>query len=101
MSGGQPEFGLVMPFVTVQSKGGPHDDDSYVAGFQMGGLDANLKVAKTVSHSVLGLIRAENRDQADLIAMKHGFNMRITTDTGTGWLGIVFTNADEVSEGTE
>lgn len=37
------EYDLVMPFVTVTSAGGPHDDDAYVAGFEMGALDACLR----------------------------------------------------------
>lgn len=92
------QYGLVMPFVTVKSKGGPHDDDSYAAGFEMGRLDADLKVAKTCAHSVIGMIRSENRDQADLIAMKNGFILRVTNDSFTGWLGVVMTNADETTE---
>lgn len=66
----EPGYGLVMPFVSVQSKGGPHDDAAYAAGYAMGLLDAEL------GGSVFDqgrAIRIEDRQQADLIAMRHGF----------------------------
>lgn len=73
-------YGLVMPFLPVQSKGGPHDDNAYVAGFQMGRLDGLLN---TVAAAGLPLtdwfpeggetLRRDNREQADLIAMRYGF----------------------------
>lgn len=62
-------FDLVMPFVSVQSKGGPHDDSAFAAGYAMGLLDAEL------GGSVFDqgrAIRVEDRAQADLIAMRHG-----------------------------
>jgi len=67
------EFGLLMPFVTVTSRGGPHDDASYVAGYEMGQLDARLAAA---AHHHLGcpevvMLRC-NLPQAELIAMRHG-----------------------------
>lgn len=69
-------YDLVMPFVTVTSKGGPHDDQSYVAGWEMGNLDAALEYAtdRTVARS----IRSENAAQADLLAMKHGYRCELT-----------------------
>lgn len=70
------EYDLVMPFVTVASVGGPHDDESYVAGFEMGVLQARLRAAL---HHGLGLpevvIHRENVPQADLIAMDVGARM--------------------------
>ena len=72
-----PEMELVMPFVTVASVGGPHDDDAYVAGYEMGQLDARLAVLKSfASEPALTIgIREENRAQADLLAMRYGFVM--------------------------
>jgi hypothetical protein len=67
------EFGLLMPFVTVVSRGGPHDDESYVAGYEMGQLDARLAAA---GHHRLGcpevVMQRANLPQAELIAMRHG-----------------------------
>lgn len=66
----EASYELEMPFVAVRSRGGPFDDDAFVAGYQMGLLDAEL------SGSVFDqgrAISAANREQADLIAMRHGF----------------------------
>jgi hypothetical protein len=64
-------YDLVMPFVTVASKGGPHDDTAYVAGYEMGLLDAVLE--HTSDLIVERTIHASNAPQADLLAMKHGY----------------------------
>lgn len=63
-------YSLVMPFVTVASKGGPYDDDAYVAGYEMGQLDAALAL-RPEEHAAT--VRTENAIQADLIAMRHGY----------------------------
>jgi hypothetical protein len=65
-----PGYGMIMPFLPVQSKGGPHDDNAWVAGYEMGQLDAMLGGAVFDQGQA---IRRDNREQADLIAMKHGF----------------------------
>lgn len=68
------EYEMVMPFVTVTSKGGPHDDEPYTAGWEMGGLYARMEF--TVVHYPFTLtIRSESVPQADLIAMKFGYRM--------------------------
>lgn len=59
------EYGLVMPFVSTASQGGPHDDDSYVAGYEMGQLDAFLGEGSPAVHEQQ--IHAENGEQGDLI----------------------------------
>lgn len=64
------EIDLVMPFVVVASKGGPYDDDSYCAGYEMARLDAALEAGPR-HHQVT--IRTANATQADLIAMHHGY----------------------------
>lgn len=85
MNDDEQEFGydLVMPFLPVQSKGGPHDDNAYVAGYEMGLLDAQL------SGSIFDQGRAvhvENREQADLIAMHHGYVAEFTDQEIEGWV---------------
>lgn len=77
------EYGLIMPFLPVQSKGGPYADDAFVAGYQMGLLDAQL------GGSIYDQGRAvyvANRQQADLIAMKHGFVAEFTDEEVEGWV---------------
>jgi hypothetical protein len=73
MSDDEQEFGLLMPYVTVSSVGGPHDDESYVPGYEMGQLDARLAAC---AHHRLGcpevVVQRANLPQLELIAMRHG-----------------------------
>ena len=86
------ELELVMPFVTVTSKGGPHDDNSYTAGWEMGSLDARLEYEKS---AVLELtIHASNAPQADLLAMKHGYAGVVTESEVDGWSFLALTRMD-------
>lgn len=81
----EPGFDLVMPFVTVASKGGPHDDVSYVDGWAMGTLDARLEAQETNPAPIYeDTIRADNVPQADRIAMKHGYTAHFV-DGPDGW----------------
>ena len=98
----EAEYGLLMPFVTVTSRGGPHDDESYVAGYEMGQLDAQLAAAV---HHGLGcpevVVQRSNLPQAELIARRHGMvaterHMELTeTDNAdevrAEWAHVVFT----------
>jgi hypothetical protein len=84
---------LVMPFVTVTSRGGPHDDQSFTAGWQMGWLYCHLEHVAPMFYS--DTIREECRDQADLIAMKYGYQARFE-DAGDEWL---FMSLTRVADG--
>ncbi len=86
----QPQYGLVMPFVTVASKGGPHDDNSYCAGFEMGRLDTVLSLAAGIATSVERVIKVENQPQADLIAMRQGYTATFTESEVDGWIHAMF-----------
>lgn len=79
----EPAFELVMPFVTVASKGGPHEDQAYVAGWEMGALDAFLQHGYVVN-PWQQTIRTDNVPQADRIAMKHGWIPEFSDDED-GW----------------
>ena len=93
------EYGLLMPFVTVASVGGPHEDEPYAAGYQMGRIDGLLE------HGVPGFpleatIGAENLKQADLIAMRHG--CVIVHDPAAdvdGWAQVKFIPVTPTEEG--
>lgn len=74
---------LLMPFLSVASRGGPHEDDSYVAGWEMGALDAELRLGRPPA--VDRVIHTANRDQADLIAMRHGYTARVTPSNTDEW----------------
>jgi hypothetical protein len=82
------EYGLVMPFVAVTSKGGPWDDDAYCAGYEMGALDVRLEQQ---ADRVEATVQAGNREQADLLAMRHGYRAEYEhTDVGD-WVYMRFT----------
>lgn len=84
---------LVMPFVSVASKGGPFDDAAFSAGFEMGMLDALLGHAYSFGCQFRTL-REENRGQADLIAMRHGWRARFAESEVEGWVGAEFVRVD-------
>jgi hypothetical protein len=73
-------YGLVMPFVSVASRGGPHDDDSYVAGYECGQWSERMR-----AYACFGLgpakavmpVRTENVPQLDLLAMRWGLALII------------------------
>jgi len=85
--GQEPTYGLVMPFLPVTSKGGPYDDGAYVAGFEMGRLDALLSAHVFARHEAT--VHTANQEQADLIAMKHGYRMELVTGQD-GWVEVEF-----------
>lgn len=87
MSDADPEYELAMPFLPVRSRSGPHDDDAYVAGYEMGLLDMELRLARRVVEG--RPIRDENAEQADLIAMRHGYRASVTPQSdGWSWLEV-------------
>lgn len=94
------EYEMRMPFITVTSKGGPHDDDSYVAGWEMGALDRDLRMAALIQAEVTVTMHSENTGQADLIALSHGYVMRaIGHDAGVPeWAEVTFGPAREEEE---
>lgn len=85
------DYGLVMPFVTVASKGGPHDDDAYVAGYEMGKLDVELL---TMLDPFEREIHTENLPQADLLAMRHGWSVEQLGEADEHWTCLVFSPLD-------
>jgi hypothetical protein len=86
MTADEPGYGLVMPFVTVASKGGPHDDAAYCAGYEMGRLDAILQTGRQRGIGLLSTTcRTENQAQADLIAMHRGYTATFTESDVEGW----------------
>jgi hypothetical protein len=93
------EMSLVMPFVTCRSEGGPHDDQSYVCGYEMGKLDATLRNGIGLNYYEL-TIHTENVPQADLIAMEHGYAMTATQSTDVPeWTFAVFRRPEPTPTG--
>jgi len=96
----QTEYEVELPFVSVKSKGGPHDDDSFAAGFEMGTLDVILGTPYLQSHVMT--IQTANVKQADLIAMHYDFKMEIDGEednwTTVSFLRVCTCNEDHVPD---
>lgn len=93
---------LVMPFVNVTSRGGVFDDGAYTAGYEAGLLDAELR--DSLEPVQVRTLRADNREQADLIAMRHGWacvvepwDDNLPTHAVEGWLSIRFERLETAS----
>lgn len=93
MANDEPGYALVMPFVTTTDQGGPHDAESYIAGFEMGRLDATLSVMRQLGfRSHWTQIHASNRAQADLLAMRYRLIVEFTEyENFPEWLEAEFT----------
>jgi hypothetical protein len=75
-------YGLLYPFTVVTSKGGPYDDDAFVAGVQVGRIDMGLEVAR-VTGAVRYRVMAPTDlvKQLDLVGMARGWPvLRATAD---------------------
>lgn len=85
-------YGLLMPFLPVKSKGGPHDDDAFVAGWEMGKLDAYLSQDMSQLHTIAytTLVHEENWQQTDLLAMRYGFTAKFA-EPQDGWVAVRLT----------
>lgn len=81
-------YELVIPFLPVQSEGGPYDDLAYTAGFEMGALYARLE-AETSPGPIGITVHHENQQQADLIAMRHGYTTEFKGKTVHGWVSLL------------
>lgn len=87
------DFGLVLPFTVVKSKGGPFDDDAYAAGFEAGRVWAELDHRP---RSLTGSYRTVNVPQLDLIAMHFGYSLTVTDyDEWPDWKGCDFNRVVE------
>lgn len=79
-------FALVMPFVVCQSKGGPYDDASFVAGWQAGEIDRALTAAEVsrATRVEWDMVHAALVPQLELIAMRRGFPS-VTVESSDEW----------------
>ena len=65
----------VMPFLCVQSKGGPFEDKAFVAGVQLGILYQATMPPLAMLH-VISVVYSEIVSTLDLVAMKHGYRLQ-------------------------
>jgi hypothetical protein len=64
-----------MPYVTVTSRGGPHDDAAFVAGWVCGRIDAQLATIAAARAVATMHVPPSVVPQVDLIAMRHRYLM--------------------------
>lgn len=64
-----------VPVHCVVSQGGPYDDDSFIAGYQVGRVDAALWAARRACrpHVTVHHVLADVVEQLDLVAMHVGY----------------------------
>ena len=88
------EYGFVMPFNVCTSKGGPYEDQSFVAGFQTGAIFAMLEAAKAVgaASTLPHPVYVELLDQLDLIGMQFGFELVADLAEDPDWRLVWFQN---------
>lgn len=83
------DYSLVMPFVVCRSQGGPYDDQSFVAGWEMGALDALL--ANFPTRRFGRTVRTASMPQVELIAMRYGYT--VEAETTDEWTTATFTRS--------
>lgn len=96
MSSEETTYEPVMPFILVKSQGGPFDDGAFVAGMTCGALDQELTITAAL-HTLPRerYIDARFIPQVDLIAMRHGYQIRLgNLDEPSGWQVVEFGWAD-------
>jgi hypothetical protein len=91
---GHASYGLVLPFVAVKSKGGPHDDAAFVSGWRCGMISEALRVNKPFPATLKFNVQAEEVSQLDLVAMHHGWVME-SEEAPYGWTLVTFTKGTE------
>lgn len=97
MSDSDAEYGLVMPFVVVASVGGPYDDESFAAGWQLGSLDYNLADPARYLPLVV-TVPVPCIPQVDLIAMRHGCRTELGDEDDSGtWRTVRISTMEELA----
>lgn len=85
---------LVLPFVACRSRGGPFDDESFVAGFQCGEIDRALSVAALTGAQRVRFptVYASLLPQLDLVAMRHLYQLGPVTvsEQAPLWADVTF-----------
>lgn len=85
----EASYGLIMPFVCVESVGGPYDDEAFAAGWHCAQIDEALAAGRPgdVAHVS---VRTTIVGQLDLIALRRGFVMVATPTDHDEWTSVAF-----------
>jgi len=80
---------LVLPFVVVESKGGPYADEPFVAGYQAGEIDARLAQAELIGADVVrvAMVRRALLPQLELHGMRYGFPVLTVSEPTAAHIG--------------
>ncbi len=90
-------YSLVVPFVACTSKGGPYDDDAFVAGFQCGEIDRTLTALAAVGGSrATFTVYASLVGQLELVAMNRGFPVVTVEECAEAseWVQVTFATSN-------
>lgn len=90
---GEGQAGL--PLVLCRSRGGPFDDEAFRSGWRLGEIGSTL--AGLGVSAMAESIRPWERLQADLLAMAHGYTMRVEPSGDPEWLSVTFTRMRDVA----
>ena len=85
-------YATIMPFVTIDTNGGEHEAESYLAGFEMGAADARLAIAAIArAERLVVAVRRSNLPQLRVIGARHGFTIEGDGDGDgeRGWIAQV------------
>lgn len=94
MNDNEAESSLVMPFVLTVSNGGPYEDAPYVAGWNMGVLETEMHIGKTLGMLPrMRYLSPVDAPQIDLLAMRFGFEVK-TTEYSEEWTLYTFSWPD-------
>lgn len=86
------EYGLLYPFIVCVSNGGPYDDQPFVAGVQLGRMDAQLAAAEALgAREMRFTLLTDLGKQAELVGMARGFPIVEVENSGVeGWIYVTF-----------
>lgn len=95
------EYALVMPYVVVESNGGPYPDGPFVAGARFGAANAQLAAMDARVQEWADTIERELVPQYDLLAMHHGFVMTAEPweEAPDDWVLVTFRRPADTTEG--
>lgn len=85
-------YELVYPFIVCASHGGPYDDETFVAGVQVGWIDRTLAVADATDITpVTFTVRTVLLAQLELVGMAHDYPVMLMEETSIKeWTLIAF-----------
>ena len=88
--GTEPDYDLYLPFVCVESDGGPYEDRAFAAGWQCGEIAALLASAGDQIATFDTIVYRGVAAQLDLVAMDRGFVCTTEDTDEDDWVHVTF-----------